>query len=435
MIRCRKGHIATTAALALTGLAGLSALGSEASTWYYIKRNAQNAADAAAFAGALAITQRNAGNTSDSVTASGIAFANQNGYCTGGATSCTNSGAPVTVSVTRGTYASGAFTASGSGSDVLAVITQQQTGLLSGLIGRNSITIAASAVASVKDYGMPCVLATNGSVSFQGNSTVSAPTCAIVSNSTASNAISFNNNGNGSLSITAQSLAAAGGCSGNTSQCATNANYSLYTNVPPATNPFAKINAAVANWMTNHPSPSNCSGSNPRDWGTSTCVNKNTTISSPLTLNGTYFFSGNLTIKSGANLTGTATLIMLSGSSLTVQGNATINLTAQGITTTFPASQTPSEFMDGTTNLLNGLVLYDPESGTVSPNGTPSITLIGGVYAPNATWALSGNNSQSGSYCSEVVAYAVSLTGSSSFNAAACPANLQMKTQVVRLAA
>ena len=58
LLRCRRGGVALMISAAAVPLFLMSALGAEVGSWHLIRRHAQNAADAAAFAGALAITGR-----------------------------------------------------------------------------------------------------------------------------------------------------------------------------------------------------------------------------------------------------------------------------------------------------------------------------------------------------------------------------------------
>src|SRR4051794_16141747 len=53
MFRCRRGSAAFATVVALVPLIGVVALGGEAGSWYVTKQHAQNAADAAAYSGAL----------------------------------------------------------------------------------------------------------------------------------------------------------------------------------------------------------------------------------------------------------------------------------------------------------------------------------------------------------------------------------------------
>ena len=53
LLRCRRGAAAFATVIALMPLIGVVALGGEAGSWYVTKQIAQNAADAAAYSGAL----------------------------------------------------------------------------------------------------------------------------------------------------------------------------------------------------------------------------------------------------------------------------------------------------------------------------------------------------------------------------------------------
>ena len=53
LLRCRRGSAAFATVIALVPLIGVIALGGEAASWYVTKQHAQNAADAAAYSGAL----------------------------------------------------------------------------------------------------------------------------------------------------------------------------------------------------------------------------------------------------------------------------------------------------------------------------------------------------------------------------------------------
>ena len=53
LLRCRRGSAAFATVIALVPLIGVVALGGEAGSWYVTKQHAQNAADAAAYSGAV----------------------------------------------------------------------------------------------------------------------------------------------------------------------------------------------------------------------------------------------------------------------------------------------------------------------------------------------------------------------------------------------
>src|SRR5215471_5919272 len=84
MLRSRRGSVAFATVIALVPLIGFVALGAEAGSWYVTHRHAQNAADAAAYSGALRLACTIAGATTcdtKSVDYRGKEFAAQNGFC------------------------------------------------------------------------------------------------------------------------------------------------------------------------------------------------------------------------------------------------------------------------------------------------------------------------------------------------------------------
>ena len=110
----RRGAAAWAVTIAMVPLLGMVSLGTEVGSWHVTRRHAQNAADAAAIAGATALVVN---DPTGAVTA-GQAFANSNGFATGG-------GCPSTAKTGQNVC----ITASGTGATgttVTAVVTQYQ---------------------------------------------------------------------------------------------------------------------------------------------------------------------------------------------------------------------------------------------------------------------------------------------------------------------
>src|SRR5215813_12357817 len=80
LLRCRRGSAAFATVVALVPLIGVVALGAEGGSWYVTKQHAQNAADAAAYSGALKLACDNVASCADtkSVDYRGKQFAAQN---------------------------------------------------------------------------------------------------------------------------------------------------------------------------------------------------------------------------------------------------------------------------------------------------------------------------------------------------------------------
>src|SRR5260370_2388251 len=62
LLRCHRGSVAFATVIALVPLIGFVALGAEAGSWYITRQHAQNAADAAAYSGALTLACSNSGS-------------------------------------------------------------------------------------------------------------------------------------------------------------------------------------------------------------------------------------------------------------------------------------------------------------------------------------------------------------------------------------
>ena len=209
LLLCRRGSAAFATVVALIPLIGMMALGGEAGSWYVIKQHAQNAADAAAYSGALRVACGTPCATdAKAYDYRGKEFAAQHSFCNSGDTNASYPGAQCmvlstgttqTVSIAQGTWSANTWTVSASGQFVLATVAQTQPAYLASVLGFNTINIQAQAIAQVQTLANPCVLTLTGQISFQGSPTVNAPNCGLSSNDPASNAINFTGGG-GSVS-------------------------------------------------------------------------------------------------------------------------------------------------------------------------------------------------------------------------------------------
>jgi hypothetical protein len=134
-------------------------------------------------------------------------------------------------------------------------------------------------------------------------------------------------------------------------------------------------------------------------------------------------------------------LILLPGSSLTINGSATIQLTAPS---SVFSNQVPSA-LSTDTSLMSSLLIYDPEGASWSTNGCKNkgVSLLGSsttyfsgiTYVPYCDVTYTGNNTSSmpGSTCTEVIAKGITFTGSSYFDDSGCPVSVKITSQVVTL--
>jgi hypothetical protein len=430
LLRCRRGSAAFATVAALVPLIGVVSLGAEAGSWYVTKQHAQNAADAAAMAGGwrlkcsiIAQTDVTSPCTdTNSVDYRAKQFAAQNAFCNAGDTSYPGSrcaapqpGTSQSVSVTVGA------------NQVRATVSQQQPAYLAKVLGLSTVNIPATAVAQVQILTKPCILALTGSISFQGSPTLSSSTCGVASNSTAPNAFDFT--GNGGINVTAPSFTA-GGCSQTGgSQC-----NNVTTQAAKVPNPLSGLDSAMSSLTTSNFSGGQCGSLT----ASASCYNGSSkqgfNFSAPsYNLNGTYFFTGPVTIGGNVTITGTATLILFGNATLKISGSPTIQLTAQTNPQVPPA-------LSSVSSLMKGLLIYDPEpfsKNGVNVTGNSNSFFNGIVYVPNTPVTYGGNSSGStpNPGCFQVIAYSVTFSGNTKLDESGCPAlgAAQPQVQYVRL--
>jgi hypothetical protein len=452
LLHCRQGSVAFATVIALVPLIGVVALGAEAGSWYVTKQHAQNAADAAAYSGGLRLACQISGSstcdTAHDYIYRGKQFADQNRFCDPRDTSypCASlppTGTTQTVQIDQPT-----------GTSVRAVVSRTQPAYLAAVLGLSTVNIPATAIAEIETLAHPCALSLHDPLSFGGSTTVHAQTCGLSSNSTAKNSLDFTGNG---LDVSqAGSISGAGGCAqtaNNGTQCSKAITFS-----PPVPNPFNPLDTAI-------------SSLNPADFPDGACLPP---ASSPqpiqlpaygtpkkcyydmsskdkaypfqnstnYTLNGVYFFAnGAISIAGSTTITGTATLILLPpkfvtasdpGASLSTNGNPIIQIAAPGSVLT---TQVPAKLSSPTVlGLMSSLLIYDPEpfsSKGVVLTGNSTNFLKGITYIPNAPVTYQGSTVSS--TCTEVIAYAVTLSGASNFDNSSCPKSVVPTSQYVRL--
>ncbi|MGY3590508.1 Flp pilus assembly protein TadG [Bradyrhizobium sp. USDA 4341] len=431
VLRCRRGSAAFATAVAMIPMIGVLALGGEAGGWYVTQQRAQNAADAAAYSGALQVACLAAGS---SCTATGTAVtrgkqsAAQNTFCNSGDTSYTGSKcvtslpSGISQNVQIASLASWGGTA---GTYVQATVSQTQPTYLAKMVGLSTVTIGAIAVAKVQGATKPpCALALTGTIGFQGAPTIDAPNCGMASNDAASNALNFTGGG---MTINLGSLSAVGGCTGTASFCNT-----AYTYMPPVTNPFSALDGVTLPTLTN------CSsGSSLTAYTAATpCKNNNVSLTGNTAINltgGVYFISGQLELRGTTAISGTALFILLPGASFSMRGTGTITITGNASVST---TQLPT-VLQPYASLFSYMAIYDQSNVAVQFGGNSNINLSGTMYVPNASVTFQGNPTidlGGGKGCGELIAASIAFNGSANFNSTGCSAGTVPSTpQYVQL--
>jgi Flp pilus assembly protein TadG len=349
-------------ALSMTFILGVVGMATDVGTLLHDRRNLQIAADSAAIAGAV---EENINPAAANVQAAGQRAATQNGITNG------SNGAVVTINTPP---ASGPH--AGAAGYVEAIVTQTEPVFFMKLFSFTSMNVGARAVAFNGAKNQGCMLALNPTASdtihLQGSFDVSAPGCAVIDDSNASDALVFTGGGG---TLTAGSVGVVGGATGATGDSTP----APVTGIAPESDPLANLPAPTYNAASCTAPPTGTT------WGPATaagtvCYSGDISVKNAVTMSaGTYVFPGTLDFSGNGSLTGTGVTLYFPGPNGTLggpgNGNTTLNLTA-------PTSGT-----------YNGILIYqDPsDTNTGEFNGTPITNLTGIIYMPNAELEISGN--------------------------------------------
>ncbi|MCK5748104.1 MAG: hypothetical protein KAH44_17940, partial [Oricola sp.] len=392
-----KGSVAVIFAISAPVVVGFSALGAEVMYWQYMHRFLQSAADAAAFSGAAQLAQ---GNSTGDATSAASNAAYETGLHVSRADTPVISTPP----------SSGVFT--GDARAVEVTLTDNLPRLFSSIFfNSDTVRISARSVSRTAGARPACVLALNkaaaGAVSFSGSSTLVLDGCDVASNSIASDSIDFQ----GATDVTTECASAVGGIDGAAGNLTLTDCSAPYPGARPFPDPYK--NLAV-------PLPGSCSSSLKADLTVSPTSTRavspgticgtgaggaNVSIKGTINLNpGLYIFDGvNLTVNSTATLTGTGvTIVLTGGSQLTMNGGASVNLTA------------PSDDLDPYQGVL---IFADRADADIQHtlNGNSATSFMGALYFPTSDVSYSGSNVEDPDACTLLIADEVEFTGNAFF--------------------
>ena len=380
------GQAVIFTAIAMVALMGFAGLAVDMGLMRYEKRAQQSAADGAAIAGADEL-RYNAGagiNSAALNAATANAFTDNNGGA-----ACTDSSAVGCVGVVvnhppvTGPHAT-------DGNYVEVLVTAEQQNYFMTLVGRQKTTVTARAVATLIGAGGPapgCVytLGPPGvgvGVDVVGTPTVNAPTCGIEDNGNFTTSGAKLNVSAGTIGVVGTDTNNGGGtvtCTVNPSQCPVNG-------IPAVGDPLSFLQTPAVNT----PGVNFDAKTTPVPGTTykSISINNKDVVNFPA---GTYAVNGSFTINGGAtvcNQTGTGCSVtgtpnagvmfyITGGGGLTINGNATVQLTA-------PNSGTYA-----------GVLFYqDPnDTSTAKIDGTSQSYYQGALYFPKAQELDFGGNS------------------------------------------
>jgi Flp pilus assembly protein TadG len=364
-----KGGVALITALCMPFVIASVAFGVEVSYWRYDQVRLQQAADAAAYAGA--VVQRS--GIGDARSAA-LAAATSDGY----------SGASDTL-----TLNTPSTTTPNDANSVEVALTRTETPIFVGLLNQAITVLHARATASYTTAANACILAlshgASGAINFAGSTSVTLTGCTVMSNSIASDGL----NVQGSAQVTAPCMYVVGGANLGGAMTLTSCS-SVQTQQPPVADPYSALTMPTVSGSCQN--QSNGSSLSPGHY-CSLKFNKGTTLSS-----GVYIVDGgSLTVNGGATVTGAGvTFYLVNGASVSINGNADLQLSA-------PTSGADAGFL---------FISDRSNTGSISINGDNSSTLTGVIYAPDGGVSYSGNFSGSGG-CTQIVAQTVSWSGNS----------------------
>lgn len=366
-------------------LVGAAALATDVSTWYITRRAAQNAADAAAAAGAVQSTN---------ITTIAREISGLNGFTHG------SGGTVVTVNE-----------AHPSGGVWVEISTPQPPGLAL-VFGVASPTIVARARVRLVGRSDVCALALDGGLIIGGGATVSASGCALASNRAGPESIRVG----GNTDITANSLIAYGRCRGNGNvECSTTATLpEVQSYAPRISNPFERLHTQTfssTGCRTSIPS-SNSVTLTPGVY----CVSGGLSFGSNrvVTMNpGTYvIWNGGLSVTQNAQISCSGCTIIFAGNAASV-GTLNLSPNSNGAVTL----SAPTVAAGATPTTWSGILFYRVESANatqqrITIGGNSKVNLTGGMYFPKDEVAFRGNATAQG--CALIVARTLDVTGNPS---------------------
>jgi hypothetical protein len=461
----RRGAVAAALVVTAAAMLGMAALATEGGVWLLARRNAQNAADAAAYGGMQVLAMRPPLRTIVQAEGAATEIAGLNGF---------TANAGTTVVAQAGMWSGNTFTAGGTTPNAMRVeITQNQTSILGRLISAAVPQVWGGAVASQILTAPVCTLSipppggrtsqVSGTTNITGSTGVNAPNCVIASNGEdrpGRDSLSVGQVQTGTMS--AALLYAAGSCDRCDQVSPALVPNGYRDNQPPLLNPYQDLDSRSLNPMTSlvcaNPVyrdaagaimprvPRNSGRNSPTDpptgWTTVepagrtalTPSNAIPAICEDISPGGnqsvvfnpdaTYYFNGqDLTMSvDTASITGRGVTLVFTGDSANNVG--TIKVTGGTVDLVAPSVGTPS--------IYDGVVIYrdvlatPANSDMIQLTGNAGSTIFGGIYAPTTEVQVQGNTNNNpppgagSGGCTAIVAGAITFTGASTININAC---------------
>jgi Flp pilus assembly protein TadG len=384
--RRQRGAVAVFVAICLIPIVLTMAVVIDGGMLMSQRRQVQAVADATAHAAACMLAKNyatDAGLDPRGVARAGaMAIAADNGYSNGGTTTSVNID----------------FNYSGQAGRVEAIVTYNQPRYFSSVIGSGLLPVYARAVGRVDYIVKPSVLLTDpssaGALTLTGGARLTA-NGSIQVNSNSSDAV---NASNGAYATDSAGTSIVGGL--NIPGWATPSTFfskAPTTRQAAASDPYAALAAPTTTGLSTQSAPNPPYGSatiNPGIYTGGLTLGGGMTI----TMNpGVYYMkNGGFNVANGVNLTGTGVTIYIDsgGGALSLQGGATVKLTAP------------------TSGATTGIVYFQDRNNTSSLNNIANganVNMTGTFYAPNSALTIAGGTSGA-QYGSQFVVKSLNLS-------------------------
>jgi hypothetical protein len=376
----RRGSVALQTALIMLVLLGMVSLGVEVTFLLMKHRQMQTAADAAAVAGASAISISEAAITNE---AKGVSA--DQGYIDGvDQTTVTVNHPPL-----KGAHV-------GDGDYVEAIVSQPQTLSLARLFRANPYEVGARAVAGVTGGGGGCIFALDPSASsamiLRNNAEINAPSCAVVVNSSSNQGLYLYNNAiiRADVSVYGHEyLRNNAEITGDITRGSTSPDPYL-DRVIPTTGTARTASCSSGGTVTLQPGRY-AAGFN--------CSNGTTVNLQP----GVYLIDTRLNFGNNVTFNGTG------GVTLVINGNYTIN-SGNGARVNIVAP---------TSGGTAGLAIVSRSTNSLRTQtfeNNAVLNILGALYFPSQTVAFSNNAVISSTRCTQLVARRIDMANNASFN-------------------
>ena len=426
--KSEKGQAIILIVFAIIGLVGLTGLTVDGGLVYSDRRQAQNAADSAAFAAALAYSR----NQNYATAAQNIAATN--GY--------NNDGTTNIVTVTTTASPSGACPPLAIDNlDITVEVISHIDTTFSTVVGIQQITNTVTATTracgtyttSLFNGAAIVALKTTGNSTFNvnGNFTLDVNSSGVFVNSSSNCAL--NANGNGTMSVdTAYSVVGTACKNGNVTmngpvQSATQVPYPPSIDIPLPSITCSGNGAVTGNTVNpgNFPSGLSLNGNGNYTFSPGNyCINNGSvSINGNINVaandvnfrinNGTFSINGNSKVVCDNML-----IHVVSGSGISFNGNGSNNCSnvtfiAEDGTVSWNGN-VANTFTAPTSGIYKGLVLYMPLSNneTLVINGNSGSQITGSMIAPAATVTINGNSGTTG-FHTQIIGYTININGNS----------------------